>query len=146
VPHGLSPRRHPMLHTDPCHGVVGRERPRNGRRATIADALAVEIQLGIEIALRETGHEDTQTDICLLALVHCGQRLGDHGHLIGARSCQPAHQRREAKGRNRMTSHVRAGTCIRAPSRPSHQCVRRRDHRSTGRWGSRVGAEGQLRD
>jgi len=56
-----------MLHTDLCHGAVGRERPRNGRRAPIADALVVEIQLGIEIAphLRMGAVERGQTSVFL---------------------------------------------------------------------------------
>jgi len=140
----MPPCKHPLLHTDNYHGAVGRERPRNGHCAPIADALATEMQLGVEIAPREHGHNGAPTDLCLLALVHCGQRLGYNGQLLGARHCQPAH-RSEARGRNRMASQVRAGTCIRIPSRPSHRCTRRYDRRPAGRWGSQVGA-GQLPD
>jgi len=88
MPHRLPPRMHPMQHTGLCHGAVGLEHSRNGCRAPIADALSVEIQLGIEIALRENGRHEVWTDTCLLPLVHCGQRLGDSGHLLGARHCQ----------------------------------------------------------
>jgi len=142
----LPPRRHPMLRTDNCHGVVGRERPRNGRRAPIADVLAVEIQLGIEIAphLRMDAVESEQTNVSLPLCIAASAWATAGTCSARATASRPIEGER-GKGAQQNGILCQSGHVhIRVPSGPSHQCVRMRDRRPAGRWESRVEAEGQL--
>jgi len=137
-----------MLHTDNFHGAVGREHPRNGRRAPIADALAPEIQLGIEIAphLRMGAVEREQTNI-FLPLCIAASNWATAGTCSARATASRPIEGERGKGAQQNVIPCQSGHVhIRVPSGPSHQCARRRDRRPAGRWGSRVGAAGQLPD
>jgi len=154
----LPPRRHPMLRTDMCHGAVGNERPRNGRRAPIADALAIEIQLNVVISPRETGRKTRkQTHVflplCIAASAWatagtCSARATASRHIKGGRqqngiTSQSGHVYTPLAPRTRVragaTVAMRDGGGREWGRRSSCPIDRRRAERRLRRRGGRVG-------
>jgi len=127
-----------MLHTDLCHGVVGREHPRNGRRTPIADALVAEIQLGIKIAphLRMDAVKREQTNVssplCIVSSAlatagTCSVRATASRHIEGER-------RGGATQRHPMSERACVHACPLVPRTSECACatVARRDGGSRG--------------
>jgi len=134
-----------MLHTDICHCAVGREHPRNGRRATIADAFADETQLGIEIAphLRmdavKRGQTLVSSPLCIAA-----STSATAGNFSARATASRPNEGERQRGATEWHPKVEWAMCIRVPSRPSHSRAHRCDRRPAGRWRSRVGEAQQM--